>query len=684
MSNSSQFMNTSNMPTQTGLDYVMFAVVRSRGSATAGYFLDWGATGVANANEYGLFFTALNRPGLVNGGQIFSNTTFAYSDVTTMYNALTQEPNTGGLHVFNISNGNRNIGPAGNASIAPNSLYSTGTLGCQWSTTSNFFNGDIYELIVYNNRFPFRPFNGTSAAQEITPWLLMVEGYLSKKWDISMTPSHPFKINAPVLRPFTPPDLDQLRLWMNSAEIFDLSLTGTTVTQWRDRSGLANNIPRTGANVGTLNSNGTLGRSLPTISLRTDACLNTINVAGFSGASPQTMVVLANTPSSGIVVSRGGTTTSIGALEIQVYSNRAVYDVCGGAVYGTASGLPTTRPKMVIATGTDNAATIFRGVRLYECGTLIASNLSFTPAQPNGNWNIRSTAAAAEIGEFIVYNSVLTDFERRYIEGYLAWKWDIVNSLPSSHSFRRIPPAIASFVPGIASNAQGFGLVSWLDAADRSTYDVTGTTVTRWRQKNVGSVFLPVTGANVGTFSSNGVVGTTRLPSIYVASSDMSVPLGWSTAANGQQTFVMVADTSGNLTGTMIRWFATPPNVGSAFTGSYKIDLTSNSASAVFNQVSGGGSITGGVLPTTRSKLVIGVHDSASNTIYEAGTAYTAAATTRGVGNGMLRLIAMHVGEVMVFSRGLVTSERQYLEGYLANKWGIPLPFSHPYYKNIP
>jgi hypothetical protein len=44
------------------------------------------------------------------------------------------------------------------------------------------------------------------------------------------------------------------------------------------------------------------------------------------------------------------------------------------------------------------------------------------------------------ICEIIVYSSDLTSRERQQVEGYLAWKWGIQSSLPSTHTYYKFPP----------------------------------------------------------------------------------------------------------------------------------------------------------------------------------------------------------------------------------------------------
>jgi hypothetical protein len=44
------------------------------------------------------------------------------------------------------------------------------------------------------------------------------------------------------------------------------------------------------------------------------------------------------------------------------------------------------------------------------------------------------------LSEFILYNSVLSDSTRQSVEGYLAWKWNLQGSLPSTSPFKKLPP----------------------------------------------------------------------------------------------------------------------------------------------------------------------------------------------------------------------------------------------------
>ena len=50
-------------------------------------------------------------------------------------------------------------------------------------------------------------------------------------------------------------------------------------------------------------------------------------------------------------------------------------------------------------------------------------------------------APAGHVGETIIVNDV-TEVTRQKIEGYLAWKWDLVHALPVDHPYKDAPPYV--------------------------------------------------------------------------------------------------------------------------------------------------------------------------------------------------------------------------------------------------
>lgn len=56
-----------------------------------------------------------------------------------------------------------------------------------------------------------------------------------------------------------------------------------------------------------------------------------------------------------------------------------------------------------------------------------------------------------EVGEFLVYQGAVSDFSRQQIEGYLAWKWGLQANLPNTNPYKNSPPT--STVPLLNSYA---------------------------------------------------------------------------------------------------------------------------------------------------------------------------------------------------------------------------------------
>jgi hypothetical protein len=83
-------------------------------------------------------------------------------------------------------------------------------------------------------------------------------------------------------------------------------------------------------------------------------------------------------------------------------------------------------------------------IRTAKTGTTVAATgyvLGEAPPGERGqNWN-------GDIGEVIVFNRDLSSIDALLIEGYLAAKWGLVGSLPSTHWYgsNRLTPLSASF-----------------------------------------------------------------------------------------------------------------------------------------------------------------------------------------------------------------------------------------------
>ena len=119
--------------------------------------------------------------------------------------------------------------------IAQNTLAGTtlATTGIYVGGPSNYFNGSLSELLVYNNTL--------TAAQRQS-----VEGYLASKWRVksNLPTTHPFYTIPPFNRYFNPTDIANCSLWLDAADNSSMNST-TTVTIWNDKSGSGNTMTGT-------------------------------------------------------------------------------------------------------------------------------------------------------------------------------------------------------------------------------------------------------------------------------------------------------------------------------------------------------------------------------------------------------------------------------------------------------
>ena len=108
------------------------------------------------------------------------------------------------------------------------------------------FNGTIYEMLLYSKVLT------TLERQQ-------VEGYLARKWALTsmynrLTTSNQFYSIRPRLRTFQPTDIPGCVVWLDAADITTLTLSGTNVTAWRDKSGFSNSVTQISTTQPTYNS----------------------------------------------------------------------------------------------------------------------------------------------------------------------------------------------------------------------------------------------------------------------------------------------------------------------------------------------------------------------------------------------------------------------------------------------
>lgn len=277
-----------------------------------------------------------------------------------------------------------------------------------------------------------------------------LEGYLAWKWDLvaNLPSGHPYKNAAPTVVVWTPAQITT-ELWLDANDSSTITLNGSNVSQWRDKSGNSRHVSQaTAANQPIYTATGLNGK--PVLTFGGNQVLN--------GTSPE----LANQTNLNffgvsIITSRtyavgfgsGGTTNPTSGIRWGLFGNGAnVGDGIGwagnsGTGLGNGLLLPASTPFQSSYIKTPTNWNVFLN------GTVISGPIADT-SSPTGTFNFRigaemsnaQYAASAVYGEFVVTRGALSTDNRQRLEGYLAWKWGLEANLPSGHPYKNSPPTV--------------------------------------------------------------------------------------------------------------------------------------------------------------------------------------------------------------------------------------------------
>ena len=111
-----------------------------------------------------------------------------------------------------------------------------------------------------------------------------------------------------------------------------------------------------------------------------------------------------------------------------------------------------------------------------------------------------------DMAEIIMYSNALTTFNREQVEGYLAWKWGLQNTLYLGHPFRYAAPTSAASIPFVPTMVDGAQV--WYDGADPLGTGIppsSGSAVTTWFDK--GPFARNASGVVAGNYSNDSPKG---------------------------------------------------------------------------------------------------------------------------------------------------------------------------------
>jgi hypothetical protein len=304
------------------------------------------------------------------------------------------------------------------------------------------FFGNICEIIVYNVAL--------SSAQRQN-----IEGYLAQKWGLTanLPAGHPHKSSFPLFpspvtgvrrvasRRWSPLTPGGCVLWLDGSDFSAFTLSSTSVTQWRDKSGNGNHMANNGT--GPI-YNGSLINSLGGIDCTNGGSLIS---SGFQNSANLSFAMVAVVKSGlgfwGSFFTHGGRDNDFAVERNSIVGTTIHFQTAND---NSQCGIAYTvdAPVLYYGTMTSGTSRFFQsfsgGTNTTTTGTN-SSSISLGSQLARVGKSDNNEVCNSFIGEIIYYTAVLGTTQRQQVEGYLAWKWGLKASLPSSHPYKLFPPS---------------------------------------------------------------------------------------------------------------------------------------------------------------------------------------------------------------------------------------------------
>jgi hypothetical protein len=468
-------------------------------------------------------------------------------------------------------------------------------------------------------------------------------------------------LNSKYASGFSPQVIPGLTLWLDAADRSTLTLSGSNITQWRDKSPNAFTVSNNGSNPpGTVL--GAQFNNLPVVSFPSNSQMNVTMAIPNSNSRSLFYVARASSAGSSFVMPLGSlstngnesyfipnaTSTNFNALDRQGVITTCSFTYTGGSTQDTVFML---------------------GAVAGTAGTINGNTQSITTSAPNfATASITYTISRSlytrtwELGEMILFNVNLDTAQRQQVEAYLAWKWGLVGNLPTAHPYKTARLFTRPFNPLDIAGCQ-----FWIDAADARTVTLSGNTVTGVADKSGNGRNL----SNGNIFTYNQTLFNGKYPSFYNSSTGGLLGLNSSVSlAQPLTIFAMAQSETPNNTFAHI--------ADSLNSGSRVVLYFWNSNSSFRTRLFAGGEIEDLSGPMTFVNSYVA--NTTASQIYING----ALRTSGDIGSGALSGLVIasrfttteqswrgHLCEVLIYSSVLSSSDRQQVENYLAEKWGL-------------
>jgi len=505
---------------------------------------------------------------------------------------------------------------------------------------------------------------------------------------------------------FLPTSITGCAFWLDGADPTSVVFSsGSNISQWNDKSGNAKNITQS-----TTSNQPSYTAASNSVLFSDTTFLNMGNTTYFNTlfASAYTMFfVHKKLQSYAWLVSPGNfVVTFPGTLRV---TTAGITDLDYTTPTFSSAATEPLRIFTIQLTGTERNVRMNGQLTAYNMNNNGSTSWTTAPVvdsnwRMGGNWNSASSAGQTQnMYEVIFYNTALGTTQRQQVEGYLAQKWGLTSSLPAGHpglttllygtvtSVITLPKQKLTSVPRTTTTTYTFlptsiaGCQLWLDGADATTKTFSGSNITVWNDKSGNARHMntlppsPSAGASVYPTSGTLINGLATVNFIPQSGIKQSTTFGGVTnlfwvgriaapgASYGENYYFLLGHDSS------YDWCGRPYGdkfVDSTYTqsGIYNaspVSLFTPDTNAIANAT-----FSSVYMPTSPNVSILSVAGITGSTSYQ-GLCYDRTNHHGWCGD---------LAEVIIFSTALSTPNRQTVEAYLAQKWGLTasLPAGHP------
>jgi len=250
---------------------------------------------------------------------------------------------------------------------------------------------------------------------------------------------------------WTPSQLPSTAFWFDATDLGTITLNGSTVSQWNDKSGNARNATQsTGSRQPTFVSSGING--LPVLR-STRAGLTALNIPAFTLGSQIHFFAITTAATSGAYQYVLGQDGNAG-FAVCLRTEATAEDWLAGDVLSFGLGFPQANNPRAIGPYTWGSPTLFYTAlgtttstaeafaskvstrkETLLTGSFLNTAMALFAGAVNGTQNLEG-----DVGECVFVTGALTLADKQRVEGYLAWKWGLEAGLPVGHPYKTAAP----------------------------------------------------------------------------------------------------------------------------------------------------------------------------------------------------------------------------------------------------